>query len=175
MLYDFVAARDLLQPLRNYVFNRTRDDPLVLHRNPDDPSSPLPIQMAGPKRGIFLQARAMIEYDLRIKRTMEDEDLQLIDGAATFSERTPFHGTYTQRIRGDGDHGAAVDITLVLWTTLWTGLTMFQLPDSKYFNPMDYLMANIVVALREEETVNHLFLKCVLAKKMSAPDIQGCV
>ncbi|XP_066329730.1 uncharacterized protein [Miscanthus floridulus] len=61
MLYGFVAARVLLQPLRNYVFNRTRDDPLVLHRNPDDPSSPLPIQMAGPKRGIYLQARAMIE------------------------------------------------------------------------------------------------------------------
>ncbi|KAG0532194.1 hypothetical protein BDA96_04G087600 [Sorghum bicolor] len=68
MLYGFVAARDLLLPLRNYVFNRTRDDPLVLHRDPDDPSSPLPIKMVSPKRAICLQARAMIEYDLRIKR-----------------------------------------------------------------------------------------------------------
>ena len=36
--------------------------------------------------------------------------------------------------------------TLCLWTTLWTGSTVFQLPDIKYFNPMDYLMTNIVVA-----------------------------
>ena len=34
-----------------------------------------------------------------------------------------------------------------LWTPLWTSLTMLQLPDSKYFNPMDYLMTHIVVAL----------------------------
>jgi hypothetical protein len=58
MLYGFVAAQDLLQPLRKYVFNRTRDNPLMLHRNPDDPSSPLPIRMTGPKRAIYLQARA---------------------------------------------------------------------------------------------------------------------
>lgn len=112
-LYGFMAVRDLLHPLRNYVFNCSRDDPLVLHPNPDDPSSPLPIQMAGPKRGIYLQARALIEYDMRIKRgTTEDEDLQLIDGAATFSELTPFSAPYTNRIHGN--HGAAVDITLGL-------------------------------------------------------------
>ena len=38
---------------------------------------------------------------------------------------------------------------LLLWTTLWTNLIMSQLPDSKYFKLMDYLMTNIVVALRE--------------------------
>lgn len=68
-LYGFVAVRDLHQPLRNYVFNRTREDPLVIHgprSNADDPSSsspppPLLIQTAGPKRGIYLEARALIE------------------------------------------------------------------------------------------------------------------
>jgi hypothetical protein len=79
-LYGFMAVRDLLQPLRNYVFDRTRDDPLVLHPCPDDPSSPLLIQMAGPKRGIYLQAQALIEFDLRIKRgAAEDEDLHRAD------------------------------------------------------------------------------------------------
>ncbi|CAO2044948.1 unnamed protein product [Urochloa humidicola] len=120
-LYGFMAVRDLLDPLRNYVFNRTRDDPLVLYPSSDDPSSPLLIQMASPKRGIYLQARALIEFDMKIKRgEAQDEDLQLIDGASTISELTPFHGVYTQRILGVGDdHGvvaaaAAVDISVAL-------------------------------------------------------------
>ncbi|KAL6628979.1 hypothetical protein ACP70R_028744 [Stipagrostis hirtigluma subsp. patula] len=114
-LYGFMAVRDLLHPLRNYVFNRSRDDPLILHPDPEDPSSSYLIQMTGPKRGIYLQARALVEFDMRIKMLGhgdDKEDLELIDGFATFSELTPFHGVYTQRIHGDG--GAAVDISLAL-------------------------------------------------------------
>lgn len=107
MLYGFMAARDLLQPLRNYVLNRTRDDPLVLHRDPNNPSSPLPIQLSGPKRAIYLNARALMEYDVRIKMATEDEDsaahrrrlhLQRADGvprnlhAADPRRRRPWRG-----------------------------------------------------------------------------------
>ncbi|KAL6888839.1 hypothetical protein ACP4OV_009865 [Aristida adscensionis] len=112
-LYGFMAVRDLLHPLRNYIFHRPRDDPLVLYPHSNDPSSLL-IQMAGPKRGIYLQSRALIEFDIKIKSLGQDidEDSELIDGAATISELTPFHGVYTQRIRGY--RGAAVDISLAL-------------------------------------------------------------
>uniref|UniRef100_A0A0E0BQF7 DUF6598 domain-containing protein n=1 Tax=Oryza glumipatula TaxID=40148 RepID=A0A0E0BQF7_9ORYZ len=104
-LYGFMAARDLLDPLRNYIFNRTRDDPFTIR----DVSYPF-IQMTGPKRGITMNSRVMIEYDMRIKRgENEQDDLVLIDGAATFSEITNFI-PYIYRI--NGDCGMAVDIRL---------------------------------------------------------------
>ena len=92
-LYGFMAVRDLLDPLRNYVFNRTREDPFVIHDLRSDPF----IYLSGPKRGIYLR-----RYDMKIKRgdNTGQDDLPLIDGAATFSELTFIHGAITNRIKG---------------------------------------------------------------------------
>ncbi|PAN21856.1 hypothetical protein PAHAL_3G494900 [Panicum hallii] len=55
-LYGFMAVRDLLDPLRNYVFNHTREDPFVVQDLRSDPF----IYLSGPNRGIYLQCRVLI-------------------------------------------------------------------------------------------------------------------
>ncbi|EMS51278.1 hypothetical protein TRIUR3_33974 [Triticum urartu] len=102
-LYGYVAVRDLLNPMRNYVFNRTRNDPLVVEHDGF-------IQMSGPKRGIRMQAPVLIEFDLKIKTEGEEEgdDQQVIDGVAIFGDRISGHARVnTQRMDGDG---GSVDI-----------------------------------------------------------------
>ncbi|XP_037415130.1 uncharacterized protein LOC119277888 isoform X1 [Triticum dicoccoides] len=102
-LYGYVAVRDLLNPMRNYVFNRTRNDPLVVEHDGF-------IQMSGPKRGIRMQAPVLIEFNLKIKTGGEEEgdDQQVIDGVAIFGNRISGHARVnTQRMDGDG---GSVDI-----------------------------------------------------------------
>lgn len=97
-LYGFLAVQDSLKPLRNYIFNRTREDPFIVGQQGGDSGSF--IQMTGPKRGIEMSTSVLIEYDMKIKRGgRQEDDLQLIDGAACFSELTSLdRGHYTQRI-----------------------------------------------------------------------------
>uniref|UniRef100_A0A0D9XW41 DUF6598 domain-containing protein n=1 Tax=Leersia perrieri TaxID=77586 RepID=A0A0D9XW41_9ORYZ len=114
-VYGFMAIRDNIDHLRNYVFKRTRDDPFVVSRN-----NPF-ILLTGPKRGISMESgNALIEYDMRIKKddNKEDDDLQLIDGAAILSELTLLphiikQATYAQIYmrRIAGNYGA-VDMTV---------------------------------------------------------------
>uniref|UniRef100_A0A0A8XPI4 DUF6598 domain-containing protein n=1 Tax=Arundo donax TaxID=35708 RepID=A0A0A8XPI4_ARUDO len=111
-LYGFVVVRDLLDPLRNYVFNRTRDDPFIIQDMHSDPF----IYLSGPKRGVYLQSDVLIEYDVMIKRGEEEhEDMPLIDGVAIFSQPMWSQGAVTNRIKGH--HGAAVDISRALFPT----------------------------------------------------------
>uniref|UniRef100_A0A8I6X4V5 DUF6598 domain-containing protein n=1 Tax=Hordeum vulgare subsp. vulgare TaxID=112509 RepID=A0A8I6X4V5_HORVV len=102
-LYGYVAVRDLLNPMQNYVFNHTRNNPLVVEYDGF-------IQMPGPKRGIRMQAPVLIEFNLKIKTGGEEEgdDQQVIDGVAIFSDRYFGHARVnTQRMDGDG---GSVDI-----------------------------------------------------------------
>ncbi|CAL4918905.1 unnamed protein product [Urochloa decumbens] len=103
-LYGYVAARDDLDGLLNYVFNRSRDDPIIVQQGSL-------IEMSGPKRGILMLSDVLIEFDLRIKNGgKEEDDLQLIDGLIHYDERM-WWCPFTERINGNG---GAVDMCLTL-------------------------------------------------------------
>ncbi|CAO2196701.1 unnamed protein product [Urochloa humidicola] len=71
-IYGYIATRDMRDPLRNYAFNRSRDDPITLQQGSL-------IEMIGPKRGIGMSSAVLIEYDLRIKKV--DITLAMFHGA----------------------------------------------------------------------------------------------
>lgn len=58
-LYGYIAARDLRDPLLNYIVNIGRDNPIIVEQGS--------IIEIGPKRGIDLSRAVLVEYDMRIK------------------------------------------------------------------------------------------------------------
>uniref|UniRef100_A0A0E0J4R4 RING-type domain-containing protein n=1 Tax=Oryza nivara TaxID=4536 RepID=A0A0E0J4R4_ORYNI len=87
----------------NYVFNRSRDDPIAVHQGSL-------IEMTGPKRGIALIPECLFEFDMRIKTgEKEEDDLQLIDGMIELDEMRMPETPYTTRINGDS---SSVDLCL---------------------------------------------------------------
>ncbi|KAL6595479.1 hypothetical protein ACP70R_047819 [Stipagrostis hirtigluma subsp. patula] len=104
LLYGYLAARDDLDSSLNYVFYRTRDDPIVVQQGS-------PIEMTGPKRGILLCVDVMFEFDMRIKiGEHEDDDLQLVDGIIELREIQMLDIPTTIRINGSS---GVVDMPLV--------------------------------------------------------------
>uniref|UniRef100_A0A0E0K886 DUF6598 domain-containing protein n=1 Tax=Oryza punctata TaxID=4537 RepID=A0A0E0K886_ORYPU len=93
-LYGYIAARDLLDDKLNYVFNRSRDDPIIVQEESI-------IEMTGPKRGIALIPNVLFEFDMRIKNGEKEDDLQLIDGIIEFQEILLQEKPITARITGD--------------------------------------------------------------------------
>ncbi|CAO2044385.1 unnamed protein product [Urochloa humidicola] len=102
-LYGYIAARDNLDRLLNYVINVSRDDPIILEQGSL-------INMAGPKRGIQLIDTILIEYDMKIKTGQnEKEDLQLIDGVSLVDDIDAWNcSPFTRRM--NGGYGG-IDIT----------------------------------------------------------------
>ncbi|TVU32732.1 hypothetical protein EJB05_24488, partial [Eragrostis curvula] len=101
-LYGYIAVRDRLDPLRNYVVNIGRDEPIIVKQGSF-------IEMDGPKRGIELYGTILIEYDMRIKTgEHEKEDLQVIDGVSVIDDMgTESCHAFIGRFHGDC---GAVDI-----------------------------------------------------------------
>ncbi|KQJ92298.1 uncharacterized protein LOC100837604 isoform X1 [Brachypodium distachyon] len=105
-LYGYLAVRDIRDSGLNYIFNRSRDDPITINEGSL-------IEMTGPKRGIGMSCDVLIEYDMKIKKGgKEEEDLQLIDGVSDYSAvYNTSCKAFMNRIDGDG---GSVDITLAL-------------------------------------------------------------
>ncbi|KAJ1288230.1 hypothetical protein BS78_02G074400, partial [Paspalum vaginatum] len=100
-LYGYIAVRDDLDSLLNYIVNRSRDEAILMQQGSL-------IEMTGPKRGISMLDPILIEFDMRIKNgDREEDDLQLIDGMITCGLATPYW-PFKSRINGDC---GAVDIT----------------------------------------------------------------
>uniref|UniRef100_A0A0D3G9J3 DUF6598 domain-containing protein n=1 Tax=Oryza barthii TaxID=65489 RepID=A0A0D3G9J3_9ORYZ len=82
-VYGFVAIRDELDCRRNYVFNRSRDDPCEI--TPVCPTLPL----ISPARGTSIIDGVLLEYSLKAKRggggDGDGNDVELIDGCIEFT------------------------------------------------------------------------------------------
>uniref|UniRef100_R7WBS9 DUF6598 domain-containing protein n=1 Tax=Aegilops tauschii TaxID=37682 RepID=R7WBS9_AEGTA len=97
-LYGFMAARDEYDLKLNYVFNRGREDPVVVQEGSI-------IQMTGPRRGIAFHCDVLLEFDMRIRNgEREEDDAQLIDGMSEV--RGMFMPWEPTPVRLDGDCGA---------------------------------------------------------------------
>lgn len=133
-LYGYIAVRDYLDTLRNYVVNISRDDPIIVKQGSL-------IDMAGPKRGIDLISSILVEYDMRIKVGEEErDDYQLIDGVTDIDDLGPWNRALKNRIQGDC---GAVDLTIA--------------------RVDDAVMANIEVAVSEVQSSFHLRLRCFIS------------
>ncbi|PNT73508.1 hypothetical protein BRADI_2g59278v3 [Brachypodium distachyon] len=103
-LYGYIAARDALDALLNYVVNVSRDDPIVVEQTGNEGKRILQKNyLASSLAGITLAPGSSIEFDMRIKTGEEEkDDLQLIDGASEICGVPLREGcTWTERIHGD--------------------------------------------------------------------------
>ncbi|KAF2931201.1 uncharacterized protein [Oryza sativa Japonica Group] len=87
-VYGFVAVRDDKEPLRNYIFNVSREKACQL--NLDSPS----LEISPPMRGISVWDSALIEFHLKVKGSDSDsssDDDILINACMEFDYETIEH------------------------------------------------------------------------------------
>ncbi|KAI5021203.1 hypothetical protein ZWY2020_055048 [Hordeum vulgare] len=81
-VYGYIAVRDGEDYRRNYLFNRSRDDPLTINSASDY------LRLLSPKRGISMKFDCLVEVDIRTKASPGDtDDKNLVDGCFDLIER----------------------------------------------------------------------------------------
>lgn len=87
-VYGFVAVRDDVDQLRNYLFNRSRENAYEIF--PDSANIPL----ISPARGISTEFDVLIEYSIKVKKNDSDcaeGDVELMDGCFEFIHLDKFY------------------------------------------------------------------------------------
>ncbi|KAL6882091.1 hypothetical protein ACP4OV_011563 [Aristida adscensionis] len=93
-IHGHFAVRHSFEPLRNYIFKRSRDDPATIA--PGCSSLPL----CSPCRGIYVLQYNLFDFDLWIKEEDESADKQLISGFVLLDAFPLFGGKSRIRIHG---------------------------------------------------------------------------
>ncbi|WVZ88128.1 hypothetical protein U9M48_034679, partial [Paspalum notatum var. saurae] len=95
-IYGIFAVRDDLEPLRNYVFNRSRDNPVMIHHDV------FALPLCSPCRGMYVLDRALLEVDLWVKKEGDrSNDEKLLSAYVEINVRTCFDKMMTGRIHSD--------------------------------------------------------------------------
>uniref|UniRef100_I1R1E4 DUF6598 domain-containing protein n=1 Tax=Oryza glaberrima TaxID=4538 RepID=I1R1E4_ORYGL len=109
-VYGIIAVRDDVDEYRrNYLFNRSRENPAII--TPAYDSLPL----MSPTRGMSMWEACLIETDIRIKVEGEDaaRDLTMVDGCVDIQEhRCGYDSHFKNRI--DGELGAVLTHSMVI-------------------------------------------------------------
>ncbi|EAY81525.1 hypothetical protein OsI_36696 [Oryza sativa Indica Group] len=110
-VYGIIAVRDDVDEYRrNYIFNRSRDNPVLI--TPAYDSLPL----MSPTRGMSMAEACLIETDIRIKVQGEDatRDLTMADGCRCLQDNLCSSFDYHSKIRIDGELGAVLTHSMLI-------------------------------------------------------------
>uniref|UniRef100_A0A0E0K8N5 DUF6598 domain-containing protein n=2 Tax=Oryza punctata TaxID=4537 RepID=A0A0E0K8N5_ORYPU len=141
-LYGYIAARDVVDSMLNYVFNRSRDDPIVVQQGSI-------IEMTGPKRGIGMVADVIFEFDMRIKNgEKEEDDLQLIDGIIELDDNVVTMIGTPRTFRLSGDCGS-VDMSMAIFENAVEATVEVAISELHY--GFDLSISYVLSELKESE------------------------
>ncbi|XP_037472538.1 uncharacterized protein LOC119348671 isoform X2 [Triticum dicoccoides] len=96
-IYGVFAVRDVVEPLRNHVFNRSRDDPVTVDQDP------FTLPLCSPCRGMYIPYDlVLLEVDLWIKKEGDGSaDQKLLSAYLELDVRTEQDGFIYGFIPGD--------------------------------------------------------------------------
>uniref|UniRef100_A0ACD5W3L0 Uncharacterized protein n=1 Tax=Avena sativa TaxID=4498 RepID=A0ACD5W3L0_AVESA len=101
-VYGCIAVRDSEDYSRNYLFNRSRDNPLTINSASDY------LRLLSPKRGMSMQFDCLVEVAIRTKALSGDtDDKTLVDGCFDLIEGRAALDVLS-RSTVEGEHGAIV-------------------------------------------------------------------